>query len=257
MSAHTLRELFYNHDDRLIHKWDHYFEIYEQYFAKYKGRPVNILEIGISHGGSLQLWKKYFGDQANVYAIDVNPQCKKFEEEKVNIFIGSQSDEAFLQSVLKELPDLDIVLDDGGHTMLQQIVSFENLYLKVKNGGLYIVEDTHTSYWHEYHGGIKKTGSFIEYSKNLVDSIYEGHITEKGKILINEITRHINSIAFYDSIVVFEKKERPTPFHIRKGTETIESFVPTEHKKQTLWMKLKALFSSKAHTFDINDKGKA
>jgi hypothetical protein len=155
------------------------------------------------------------------------------------------------------MPDLDIVLDDGGHTMLQQIVSFENLYMKVKNGGLYIVEDTHTSYWHEYHGGIKKTGSFIEYSKNLVDSIYEGHITEKRKILINEITRHINSIAFYDSIVVFEKKERPAPFHIRKGTETIASFVPTEHKKQTLWMKLKALVSSKAHTFDINDKGKA
>ena len=257
MHTATLRELFYAHNDRLVHKWDHYFEIYEQYFAKYKGRPINILEIGISHGGSLQLWKKYFGDLVNVYAIDVNPQCKKFEEEKVNIFIGSQSDEAFLKQVKKELPDLDIILDDGGHTMQQQIVSFEHLYLKVKNGGLYIVEDTHTSYWHEYHGGIKKPGSFIEYSKNLVDSIYEGHITEKRKILISEITKHINSIAFYDSIVVFEKKERPAPFHIRKGTETIESFVPTEHKKQTLWMKLKAMFSSTAHTFDINDKGKA
>ena len=190
MDQNKLRELFYNHEGKLIHKWDHDFDIYEKYFTKYVGKEINILEIGVSHGGSLQLWKKYFGAKVNVYAIDINPECKKLEEERVKIYIGSQSDKQFLQRVVQEFPDLDIILDDGGHTMSQQIVSFENLYLKVKEGGLYIVEDTHNSYWYEFHGGLKKPNSFIEYSKNLIDSLYEGHIIEKEKIVINQITKH-------------------------------------------------------------------
>jgi cephalosporin hydroxylase len=256
MSENKLRELFYNHEGRLIHKWDHYFDIYEKYFSKYIGKEVNILEIGISHGGSLQLWKKYFGDKVNVYAIDINPECKKLEEERLKIFIGSQSDSLFLQQVIPELPDLDIIIDDGGHTMNQQIVSFENLYLKVKEGGSYIVEDTHTSYWHSFHGGVKKSSSFIEYSKNLVDSLYEGHINDKRKIVINEITKHIDGISFFDSIVVFEKRKRPQPFHIRKGNETIKSYEPTELKKPSLLMKINAIFWKKVNTYKINDKGK-
>jgi hypothetical protein len=257
MESNTLRDLFYQHTGKLIHKWDHYFEIYEKYFSKYKGQPVNILEIGISHGGSLQLWKKYFGDQVNVYAIDINPQCKDLAEEKIKIFIGSQSDKQFLSEVARELPEMDIILDDGGHTMLQQITSFEMLYLKVKEGGLYIVEDTHTSYWRAFHGGLKHPKSFIEYSKNMIDSLYAGHVTNPKKLIINEITKHINCVSFYDSIVVFEKLKRPEPFHIRKGTETIETYVPTDLRRDTLLMKAKSKFFKTVHTFRSNDRGKA
>src|SRR5688572_22252657 len=145
MQESNLRALFYNHEGKQIHKWDHYFDIYEKYFSKYIGQKINILEIGISHGGSLQLWKKYFGDKVHVYAIDINPQCKKLEEENITIFIGSQSDKQFLSEVRQQLPELDIILDDGGHTMIQQKVSFECLFLNVKEGGVYIIEDTHTS----------------------------------------------------------------------------------------------------------------
>ncbi|SKB42354.1 class I SAM-dependent methyltransferase [Daejeonella lutea] len=257
MQDKTLREIFYNHDGRLIHKWDHYFEIYEKFFSKYKGRKLNMLEIGISQGGSLDLWKNYFGDEINLYAIDINPLCKQFEDPKTKIFIGSQSDKQFLSDVIAQLPDLDIVLDDGGHTMEQQIVSFEMLYPKVKEGGLFIVEDTHTSYWYEFHGGLKKPGSFIEYSKDLVDSLYEDHVQYKDSIVRDERTRHINSVAFYDSIVVFEKLKRPKAFHTRRGEESIASYVPTELKKQTFFMRLrKSLFGKKrVHTFSKNDKG--
>lgn len=256
MSSGALRELFQKHDGNLIHKWDHYFDIYEKYFSKYTGKDITILEIGISHGGSLQLWKKYFGDKVKIYAIDINPQCKQFEEEKIKIFIGSQDDKGFLQNVYSQIPDLDIILDDGGHTMEQQIVSFEILFSKVKEGGLYIVEDTHTSYWYEFHGGLKKAGTFIEYSKDLIDSLYEGHIPEKKKILISEITKHINCISFYDSIVVFEKLKRNPPFHIRKGNEKIESYIPVEQKKQTFLMKIRSKFFGRIDTFKMNDKGK-
>ena len=81
MNSSTIRALFYDHKENLIHKWDHYFDIYEKHFSSFRDQKVNLLEIGISHGGSLQLWKKYFGEKVHVYAIDINPECKKLEEE--------------------------------------------------------------------------------------------------------------------------------------------------------------------------------
>src|SRR3954471_20826806 len=114
MDSSRFRELFYSHEGKLIHKWDHYFDIYEKYFSKYVGQQINILEIGISHGGSLQLWKKYFGDKVNIYAIDILPQCKKIRQENTTIFIGSQSDPAFLSEVKQKIPLMDIIIDDGG-----------------------------------------------------------------------------------------------------------------------------------------------
>ena len=258
MSQKTLRELFYEHNGNLIHKWDHYFEIYEKYFSKYIGEKINILEIGISHGGSIQLWKKYFGDKVHVYAIDINPQCKKLEEERITIFIGSQSDKQFLNEILQQLPELDIILDDGGHTMIQQKLSFDTLYQKVKEGGVYMIEDTHTSYWDEFQGGLKKFGNFIEYSKNLIDSLYEKHINKgKRKLLINDITQNINCISFYDSMVVFEKLKRKDPFHIRRGTESIIPYIPPEVKEKTVFRKIIEKLSGRKDSFTINDKGKA
>src|SRR5688572_16048006 len=91
----TLKEIFDSHKGRLIHKWDHYFEIYEKHFSRYRNSPVNILEIGVSHGGSLQMWRKYFGDHANIFGVDINPECKKFEDGKTKIYIGSQEDDQF------------------------------------------------------------------------------------------------------------------------------------------------------------------
>jgi len=253
----STREIFYGHTGKLIHKWDHYFEIYDRYFSKYIGEKVNILEIGIAHGGSIQMWKEYFGNQVHVYAIDINPACKELEEENTTIFIGSQSDADFLEKLKKEIPELDIVLDDGGHSMIQQKVSFNCLFSKVKEGGVYMVEDTHTSYWYEFFGGYKNKNSFIEFSKNLIDSLYDGHIKNEPKLISNEITRNINSISFYDSIIVFEKKYRNPPFHLQKGHETINMMDDPTLRKLSIWEQVKKKFYGKNHeTFVTNFKGK-
>ncbi|REA61688.1 class I SAM-dependent methyltransferase [Dyadobacter luteus] len=261
MEPESIRDIFYNHRGNLIHKWDHYFDIYEKYFASYRGKVINILEIGISHGGSLQLWKKYFGEHVHIYAIDINPDCKKLEEENTTIFIGSQEDKVFLQYVADQIPIVDFIIDDGGHTMQQQLLSFEMLFMKVKEGGAYLVEDTHTSYWDQFHGGLRNPGSFIEKSKSLVDSLYDHHVMDKSQIRIDEITQHINCIAFYDSIVVFEKKLRKQPFHKQIGKKTITPYISTSEKqpeKETFLSSLKALFVPKKdtiHPFDANDGG--
>src|SRR5580693_3625879 len=151
--TNDLQRYFENNKKRLIFKWTHYFEIYDRYFSKYRGTDVHFLEIGVSHGGSLQMWKDYFGPKAKIFGVDVNPFCKQFEEDQVTIFIGDQADKKILSHLKREMPRLDIVLDDGGHTMEQQINTFEALYPHISAHGLYLCEDMHTSYWKKYGGG--------------------------------------------------------------------------------------------------------
>ncbi|MCW2498307.1 class I SAM-dependent methyltransferase [Jatrophihabitans sp.] len=259
-SDSDIRNLFYQHSGNLIHKWDHYLDIYSEYLSKYRGRKVTMLEIGISHGGSIQLWKKYFGKDCEIFAIDINPECIKFAEDNVKVFIGSQADTAFLTNVTKQIPDLDFVLDDGGHFMDQQDVSFEILFPKVKQGGIYIVEDTHTSYWPEFGGGLRTNGTFVEKSKALIDSLYEHHLLAGDNVRIDNITQNIQSISFYDSMVVFKKMLRPKPFHKQIGEKTITPYeVPVVKQSKSIFERISILFAKKSkqelHPFARNDGG--
>ena len=213
-----LEQFFFNDDHRLIHKWRHYFEIYDRHFSRLRGRKINILEIGIMHGGSLQMWQNYFNGNAMIYALDINPECRKFESENVKVFIGSQEDKKFLQQLAKELPPLDLLIDDGGHSMKQQITTFQELYDKVKDDGVYLIEDLHTSYMKFYGGGYKKSRSFIEFSKNFIDKLHAWHTK---KVPVDNFTRSTHSLHFYDSILVLEKRKMSAPFDVKSGTPAI------------------------------------
>jgi 23S rRNA U2552 (ribose-2'-O)-methylase RlmE/FtsJ len=216
----NLRQIFDNHSGRLIHKLDHYIEIYERYFSKYVDKDVVILEIGISHGGSLQMWREYFGKKAKIFAVDINPDCRKLEEDNTKIFIGSQEDRSFLSAIKKEIPRPDIIIDDGGHTMKQQIATFEVLYDHLNDDGIYLSEDTNTSYWYEYGGRRNKKDTFIEYSKRLVDRLYAWHFKSR-KVKVDEFTTSTNAIHFYDSMVIFEKMKRTAPLGVQRGVKTV------------------------------------
>ena len=128
-----LEKYFHNNQGRYIDKWNHYFDIYEHHFNRFRNKEVILLEIGVSQGGSLHMWKDYFGEKAKIYGIDIDPRCKELEEKNVEIFIGSQSDRNFLREVKESIPLVDILIDDGGHTMKQQIVSYEELFNHVKS----------------------------------------------------------------------------------------------------------------------------
>jgi hypothetical protein len=206
----TLVEYFLNNKDNAIHKWMHYFDIYDQYFNKYKNKEVSILEIGVYQGGSLNMWRDYFGKSAKIYAIDINAECKQFETEDTKIFIGSQEDPVFLSYVKSQIPKLDILIDDGGHTMCQQIVSFEELYGHVKDEGIYLVEDLHTSYWQNFGGGYKNPKSFIEYSKNFIDFINAWQ-SYNDDLPVNEFTKSTYALHYYDSVLVIEKRRIQSP----------------------------------------------
>ena len=118
-----------------------YFEIYDRHFRAFRDRPVHFLEIGIYSGGSLSMWSQYFGLQAQIYGVDIEPACKGYETDTTTIFIGDQSDRAFWKDFWETVPILDIVVDDRGHTPLQQRVSLEELLPHLRPGGIYLCED--------------------------------------------------------------------------------------------------------------------
>jgi hypothetical protein len=217
-----LEKYFRQNNSKLIHKWVHYFDIYDRHFERFRNKEIVLLEIGVSQGGSLQMWKNYFGNKAKIFGIDIDTRCKELEEENIKIFIGSQADRVFLKEVKKQIPPIDILIDDGGHTMVQQIVSFEELFDYVKEDGVYLCEDLHTSYWINYAGGHKRRGTYIEYSKNFIDYLNAYH-SEQKSLKVNNFTKTVDSIHYYDSIIVIEKKMRSQPIHEKTGSLTFKN----------------------------------
>jgi hypothetical protein len=221
----VLENYFNTHKGRLIHKWKHYFEVYDRHFHPYRNKKPVILEIGVSQGGSLQMWKDYFGPGAVIYGVDINPICKNFEEDNINIFIGSQEDRSFLRELKSKIPPIDILIDDGGHTMMQQKVTFEELFDHVKPDGIYLCEDMHTSYWYKFGGGYRRRGTFIEYSKKFIDQLHSWH-SRQSSFKITEFTKSVFSLHYYDSILVIEKRPMQAPINMQSGTHSFEDKAP-------------------------------
>ena len=215
-----LERYFEANDRRLIHKWMHYFEIYDRHFSKYRGTDVHVVEFGVSQGGSLQMWRDYFGPRCKLYGIDINPHCKGFEEDGVSIFLGDQEDRVFLRSVSARIPRIDILIDDGGHTMRQQIATFEELFGRVAEDGVYLCEDLHTSYWKKFGGGYRSANTFIEYSKRFIDGLHAWH-SQSRALKVDAFTRSAHSLHYYDSILVIEKRKMAAPTHRATGTASI------------------------------------
>ena len=171
-----------------------YFNVYDQLLSKYRDKSIVFLEIGILDGGSLFMWRDFFGPQARIIGVDLNPEAKKWEEEGFEIFIGDQGSAEFWKNTLNTIGKLDIVLDDGGHTYEQQIMTTESVIPFINDGGVIIIEDCHTSYMKKF--GFKKL-SFINYAKYLIDNINKRYVKFNNKTS----EKRVWSIQFFESIV--------------------------------------------------------
>lgn len=221
--------LLADHDGRHVYKWVHYLPIYDELFSPFRHgmpgtdptRPVRILEIGVLNGGSLQLWRRYFGPDATIFGIDINPDCAKLDTPENPVRIGSQADPAFLRSVVAEMGGVDVVLDDGSHVAAHQRASFDTLFPLLSQGGVYVVEDTVTSYWASYGGGYRRPGTIVEVAKGMIDGLskwgYRMPVGRRARLASEEIS----SITFYDSIIAFRKQTRVRPSTRRIGERTI------------------------------------
>jgi hypothetical protein len=203
-----LEQFFYNADHR-SDKWQPYFNVYDRHISQYRNRPITLVEVGVQGGGSLDMWAQYLHKDSTIIGIDIDPECAKhvYKYPNVQVVIGDQGNPAFWDEFLKN-KSIDVFVDDGGHFMHQQIISFEKVWHNLNMGGTFICEDTHTSYWAITGGALNHKDSFIEYSKNYIDVLHydwkehTNHILENNKELVKDT---LTSVHFYDSIVVLEK----------------------------------------------------
>lgn len=195
---------------------------YEKYLPFLRDDFLMIMEIGVLKGQSLRMWKEYFY-YSHILGIDILPECKQYEEDRIKIEIGSQTDGEFLDRLGYAYAPFNIIIDDGSHINSDVIYSFEHLFQYVKSGGIYVIEDACTSYWPEYGGGRYKIGSTIEYFKSLIDDVnFFGEWRDEDEFLgyrrdkelieqfqrkgYNHIETQIESINFLNSLIFITKR---------------------------------------------------
>ncbi|MEM6438885.1 MAG: class I SAM-dependent methyltransferase [Pseudomonadota bacterium] len=209
-----IADAFWSHEGPPVSKWLHYLEIYERYFERFAGREIGVLEIGVSNGGSLDLWRRFFGPQAVIFGVDVNPECARFDGVSGQVRIGSQDDAGFLGRVVDEMGRLDVVIDDGSHVMGHVRASFEALFPRMERGGVYLIEDMHTSYWHGWDGGLRRPGTAVETAKRMVDDLHQPY---HERAPFSPLSADVGGIHFHDSIIVFDKGGFGPPRHADVG----------------------------------------
>lgn len=200
-------------------KIESYFTVYENIFERFIDKPIVFIEIGVLNGGSLFMWRDFFGNKAKIIGVDLNPEAKRWQDYGFDIFIGDQSDPGFWNQVVKKYPQIDIVLDDGGHTYEQQIMTTEILKAYIKDDGLIVIEDTHTSY---QNGFGFKCVSFMKYVQKKVDQLHFRYKNLNKK----NFEKFIWNIKCFESIVVFEinqKKSNNAATMISNNGQTLEA----------------------------------
>jgi hypothetical protein len=194
-----------HHSGRGIWKWEHYFDVYHRHLAKFVGTNVNVLEVGIFSGGSLGMWREYFGAQSHIYGVDIEDACKVYEDNSTTVHIGDQQDRAFWQDFKRKVPSLHVVIDDGGHQPEQQIVTLEETLPHLEPGGVFICEDIHGEF-----------NDFCSYATGLVHKLnrMECLPSDRSKeicVKASPFQQNITSIHFYPFAVVIEKAQSSSP----------------------------------------------
>ncbi|MFQ6538707.1 MULTISPECIES: class I SAM-dependent methyltransferase [Aphanothece] len=183
-----------------IWKWTHYFNAYDRHFARFRDQEVNLLEIGIYSGGSLDMWLEYFGDRCRIYGVDIEDACRSYETDRIRVFIGDQESREFWARFRTDTPQIHILIDDGGHTPEQQMVTLEEMLPCMPVGSVYVCEDIH---------GI--SNRFAAFAAGLVQSLNacNGMVSGVLGFTSTRAQQEINSIHFYPYLCVIEKHENP------------------------------------------------
>ena len=227
------------------HKWESYFAPYHKHFARYRGKKVTFMEVGVQSGGSMAMWRWYFGPGLTYIGVDINPRAQMFGSNWAHIFIGSQSDRGFwaeMKPKLEVLGGVDIFLDDGGHTMDMQKITFSAMFPVVKPDGIYVCEDLATSYFPNFGGNpspapadeptiLDKT--FVGSTMKWVDWLHSVFYStpSAASALAERFQREVQSIHYYQQIVLLEK----APGNKFSGTIKVGQFAFPYGSSRSTW----------------------
>jgi hypothetical protein len=187
-----------------VWKWRHYFDIYHRHLSKFRGQPVRVVEIGIYSGGSLDMWREYFGTGLMLHGVDIEAACKTYERPGVQVHIGDQADRGFWRAFTKATGPIDVIIDDGGHTPEQQRVTLEETLPQLRPGGVFICEDIHG-----------RGNGFTTFVSRLVDELHAStpSISDDPEkqvfTLASSLQSTIHSVHHYPFVVVIEKRLSP------------------------------------------------
>lgn len=172
-----LATLYNEHHGKVSDKWTSYLEAYDDLFSAFVDRPVRILEIGIQNGGSLELWSKFFPKAEVIVGCDINPLCSEltYEDPRVKVIVGDANEKSTFDRVTALSDSFDIIIDDGSHVSGDIIRSFALYFPVLAEGGVFVAEDLHCSYWSDYEGGMEAPFSSISFFKRLADYVNRDH----------------------------------------------------------------------------------
>src|SRR4051794_7642844 len=183
-------------------------QVYHRWLSDARERRMRMLEIGLYNGGSLRMWRDYLPNTV-LHGIDIDARTLAYQDEVPNsqVRLVDQGDAAALEAFVAELGgNYDFILDDGGHTMVQQIVSFEVLWPQIMPGGIYAIEDLGTSYFVDYGGqDLRRPDTAVDYTKDLVDAVNRAHLMHPpgqvrpavGPIAMARLRRDVASVHFH------------------------------------------------------------
>ena len=221
MSKKTLHQLYAEHTGKVSDKWSLYLTEYDRLFDAYCDKSVRLLEIGIQNGGSLELWSKYFSNASVLIGCDINPDCARlsFADPRIGVIIGDANAPEVREQVFQRSPQFDIIIDDGSHLSSDVIKSFALYFPCVVEGGIFIAEDLHCSYWDKFEGGLFDPYSSISFFKRLADVINHEHwgipkmradilrgiFTKYDCEVDEEALSQVHSVEFINSMCVVRK----------------------------------------------------
>lgn len=221
MSKKTLRQLYAEHTGKVSDKWSLYLNEYDRLFDEYRDKPTRLLEIGIQNGGSLEIWSKYFSNPLALVGCDINQDCSRlsYDDPRISVVVGDANAPEVKSQVLLHSPQFEIIIDDGSHLSSDIVKSFALYFPYLAEGGVFIAEDLHCSYWGSFEGGLFDPHSSISFFKRLADVINHEHwgipkartdilhgiFTKYGCEIDTETLSQVHSVEFINSMCVVRK----------------------------------------------------
>jgi len=197
----------------------HFSDVYES-LGLDRNAEYKLLEIGNRWCGALWGWRVYL-PYSKIYGLDIDPNTQHFQNNNpdigIKVYEGDQTNIRLLNQIHHDSKGLDIIIDDGGHTMTQINTTFETLWPLLNDGGVYIIEDIQCCYWPNFEGGVKEKNSSMEMIKSLLDNIHACYYKSENKVKSkrakdkisyepsNYLDKSISSVHVYDSIAVIYK----------------------------------------------------
>lgn len=222
---YTLRQLYTSHKGKASDKWSLYLDEYDNLFRDWRDRAVRLLEIGIQNGGSLEIWSRFFPNAEVILGCDIDPKCGllRFDDQRISTVVDNVNTTSAEKKIIEKSKFFDIIIDDGSHKSSDVIRSFVQYFSHLSDGGIFIVEDMHCSYWESFEGGIRHPYSSMKFFQNLTDFLNGEHwgkdrdenvtflfgdlVALLGLKIDSEIFAHIHSITFVNSMCIVRKKD--------------------------------------------------